>query len=98
MPLGPDGKTQGRPLAKAYLRRGLSKSARDAAHDYIIGVLDQLGADNTNVCYALEGALSVLIYLKRFSAGACGDLGCDERIFGADEQTQDVARRPTGLP
>src|SRR5262249_32823400 len=28
----------------------------------------------------------VLIYLKRFSAGARGSLGFDEQIFGADEQ------------
>jgi len=27
-----------------------------------------------------------LIYLSRFGAGACGGLGFEEQIFGADEQ------------
>jgi hypothetical protein len=59
MLLGPDGKTKGWPLAKAYLRRGFSKRKRDTAHDYIVGILDRLGDDKTDVAYALEGAFSV---------------------------------------
>jgi len=42
--LGPDGKPKGRPLAKAYLRRGfLSKGERDAVHDYIVNIIDRSG-------------------------------------------------------
>jgi hypothetical protein len=58
--LGPDGKVKGWPLAKAYLRKGLfSKVRRDAIHDYVVGILDQLGRDKINLYYAIEGAFSV---------------------------------------
>jgi hypothetical protein len=41
----PDGIVQVVPVAKAYLKRSLSKAERDAVHDYLVGMLDQLGND-----------------------------------------------------
>jgi hypothetical protein len=46
-------------LAKAYLKRSLSKIERDVAHDYLVGALDELGNDKISLGYAIEGAFSV---------------------------------------
>ncbi len=59
MPVRPDGTVQRVPLAKAYLKRSLSKVERDAVHDYLVGALDQLGNDKISLTYAIEGAFSV---------------------------------------
>jgi hypothetical protein len=59
MSVRPDGTVQRLPLAKAYLKRSLSKAERDAVHDYLVGSLDQFGNDKISLVYAIEGTFSV---------------------------------------
>jgi hypothetical protein len=55
--LGPDGRAKGWPVAKGYLARG---AKREAAHNYIVDSLDELGRDkNHSIGCAIEGAFSV---------------------------------------
>jgi hypothetical protein len=59
MSVRPDGTVQRLPLAKAYLKRSLSKAERNEVHDYLVGSLDQLGNGNIGLVYAVEGTFSI---------------------------------------
>lgn len=58
------------PVGKAYLARGMTREQRDAAHDYVAGLLDELGDNGVDdlsdigskqfcLANAMEGAFSV---------------------------------------
>jgi hypothetical protein len=56
----PDGSLNKFPVAKAYLKRSLSRADRDQIHDYIVNSLDELGVDGSfDLNAAIEGTFSV---------------------------------------
>jgi hypothetical protein len=55
-----DGSVNRTPLAKAYLKRSLSRADRDKVHDYIVNSLDGLGVNGSfDLNAAIEGTFSV---------------------------------------
>ncbi len=58
------------PVGKAYFKRGMTREQRDAAHDYISGLLDEVGengaddflggSEQLSLVNAMEGVFSIV--------------------------------------